>query len=346
MKNTEYVIVGDGYAALFFAHELLKNGRTFLLYSGGLSSASKISAGVVNPVVLKKFTTFDRADLQIERLRKTIHEMSGYLGDGLLIEEPVRRIFHDESEKKLWCKKAASSELEHFLSQDFQQFDNVLNPFGTGEVRSSARLNVAVFFERMTAYLQKNGHLICEKFYYKKLEVESNTYDDSVHYEKIVFAEGMGVKENPFFDSIPVNPNRGHNLQVELSVPFDYKSTFKKKHFLFPLDDGTFYYGGTYDREDLQTEINPAAVSQLNNGLQEIYQLDYSVLKINAGFRPTVKDRRPILGRHDLYGNLFVFNGLGARGVLNGAYYAPVLFDFTDRNIALPQEVDVERFRQ
>ena len=58
MKNVEYIIVGGGYAALFFAHQLIKNNKSFVLFSDGKKSASQVSAGIVNPMVLKKFTTF------------------------------------------------------------------------------------------------------------------------------------------------------------------------------------------------------------------------------------------------------------------------------------------------
>ena len=32
MKNIDYIIVGDGYAALFFAHQLIKNNKSFYLF--------------------------------------------------------------------------------------------------------------------------------------------------------------------------------------------------------------------------------------------------------------------------------------------------------------------------
>jgi aspartate oxidase len=32
MKNVDYIIVGDGYAALFFAHQLIKNNKVFIFF--------------------------------------------------------------------------------------------------------------------------------------------------------------------------------------------------------------------------------------------------------------------------------------------------------------------------
>ncbi|MDY3337877.1 FAD-dependent oxidoreductase [Riemerella anatipestifer] len=345
MKNVEYIIVGDGYAGLFFAHQLLKNNHSFVLFSDGEKGASQVSAGIVNPVVLKKFTTFWKAKEQIDFLTYTMKEIEAYTSANYLIKAPIHRIFHDESERELWKKKRLEKEeLKPFLSDDFSALENVENPFETGKVLKSSRLNVPLFFSGYLQYLEKQNKLIKEKFDYNQLSVENNKYKDW-SYKKIVFAEGIGVKNNPFFRDIMVNPNKGHHLKVKLSKELYSDVTIKKKHFLFPLEEtDVFYYGGTYDRDNTDEEIDTKAVEQLENGLKEFYPFDFEVKEICYGFRPTVKDRRPILGAHEQYSNLYVFNGLGARGILNGSYFSKVLYDFTLAKIELPEEVNHLRF--
>lgn len=154
----------------------------------------------------------------------------------------------------------------------------------------------------------------------------------------------MGVKENPFFSDITVNPNKGHHIKVKLSEPIPENITIKKKHFLFPTGNGLYFYGGTYDREQLHHHIDDSAVDQLVKGLSEFYPYDFEVAEVHFGFRPTVKDRRPIIGRHHEFNNLYVFNGLGARGILNGCYFSKELFDFSENNIPLHTEVSLDRF--
>ena len=73
----------------------------------------------------------------------------------------------------------------------------------------------------------------------------------------------MAVKENPFFAEIPVHQNKGHHLEVQLSVPLEDRFTIKKKHFIFPLNNGNYYYGGTYDREQIHHKIDDTAVEKL-----------------------------------------------------------------------------------
>ena len=341
MKNVDYIIVGDGYAALFFAHQLIKNNKSFYLFSEGKKSASFVSAGIINPAVLKRFTTFWLAQEQIDSLKKTLSEIEGYTHKNYLIEKPILRVFHDEKEKELWLKK--SNEIS-FLSNDFIKINSIKNPFGCGKVNHSARLNVRDFFTDLMNYLEQNSHLIKEKFDYNLVNTENSTYKD-IQFKNIIFAEGMAVKENPYFSEIPVEANKGHHLEVKISEKIEDDFTIKKKHFIFPLNENTYYYGGTYDREQTHHKIDDSAVEKLTNALAEFYPNDFEVTQVKFGFRPTVKDRRPIVGAHSEFKNFYVFNGLGARGILNGNYFAINLYNHLENGEEIHPEVDLKRFQ-
>lgn len=341
MTKVDYIIVGGGYAGYFFAHQLISAGKRFVLISDQKSSASEVSAGIINPVVLKRFTTFWLAAEQITFLEKTLTEIEKYTGENYLIKENIRRIFHDEAERDLWLKKAQTPELKPFLKIEITTLQDVENPFGAGSVNNSARLDVAAFFKDFKNFLDLNNHLRHEKFNYNELKADSYR---GIGFKNIVFCEGMGVLQNPYFKDIPVLPNKGHHLKVELSEPLKHAHTVKKKHFLFPLSSKLYYYGGTYDRFEVENHVDEAAVSQLKYGLSEFYKKEFEVAEINYGWRPTVKDRRPILGRHPENQNFYVFNGLGARGILNGCFFAKALFEFIENDKPLMPEVDLKRF--
>lgn len=344
MKNVDYIIVGDGYAGLFFAHQLIKNNKSFVLFSEEKKSASQVSAGIINPVVLKKFTTFWKAQEQIDFLKNTLGEIESYTGKNYLIEAPIHRIFHDENEQNLWLKKSDNEALIHFLDKKFDRLNVVKNDFLTGKVNQSARLYVNGFFSGLFSFLESQDKLIKEKFDYSKIDTSNSIYKD-FKFKNILFCEGMGVKDNPYFSDIAVIPNKGHHIKVKLSTPIPENITIKKKHFLFPTYNGLYFYGGTYDREQLHHHIDDSAVEQLVKGLSEFYPSDFEVEEVNFGFRPTVKDRRPIIGSHHQHKNLYVFNGLGARGILNGCYFSKSLYDFIEHDIALDEEVSLNRFK-
>lgn len=343
MKKVDYLIVGDGYAAMFFAHQLILNQISFVLFSADKKSASRVSAGVVNPVVLKKFTTFWLAAEQIDFLNKTMLEIEAYTGANYLIQENIHRIFHDENEKNLWSMKTESEELQPFLNPIFQTDEIVKNPYGTGSVNQSARLDVNGFFNGMLSYLEERNLLVNEAFDYSK--IQDLTYKN-FNFKHLVFCEGMGVRANPYFNDIQVIANKGHHLKVKLSKPMDHRFTLKKKHFLFPLNDQSYYYGGTYDPNERENEIDDFKTEELITGLKEFYPHDFEVEEVNYGFRPTVKDRRPIMGSHPEHKDYYIFNGLGARGILNGCYFSRELYNHIENGATLMSEVDIRRFKK
>ena len=343
MKNVDYIIVGDGYAAYFFAHQLILHQKSFVLFSANKKSASRVSAGIVNPLVLKKFTTFWLAAEQIEFLTKTLGEIESYTGKNYLINERIHRIFHDENEKTLWSGKTETDELKSFLNPAFETLETIKNPFGTGEVNHSARLDVDAFFEGISSYLEANDMLIHEEFAYNK--IQDSTYKN-INFKNIVFCEGMAVRANPFFNDIQVIANKGHHLKVKLSQKMNHHYTLKKKHFLFPLNDDVYYYGGTYDPNERGNEIDDFKTEELITGLSEFYPHDFEIEEVNYGFRPTVKDRRPILGNHPDHQNYYIYNGLGARGILNGCYFSKELYEHIENGKPLMAEVDIKRFNK
>ena len=340
--KVDYIIVGGGFAALFFAHQLIKNKKSFRIYSGPGKGASRISAGIINPVVLKRFTSFENALEHIEVLENLFKEISAYLNENFIVNEPTRRIFHDENEKKTWLKKSTNEKLALFLDSTFETIPNIINPLESGTVNRSFRIDVPYFFECFEKYLIEHDYLIQEDFIYDDLDVQNSKYQNSV-FSKIVFAEGMGVKNNPFFKEIPVLSNKGHHLIIKFNQ-YKLSSTIKKKFFLFPLNDSEYYYGGTYDPQNNSIGVDSSAVEKLVEGLKEMIDEPFEIVATPYGYRPTVQDRKPILGKHPEFTNLYVFNGLGTRGLLNGTNYSIVLYNFIENDIPLANEIDIERF--
>lgn len=342
MDNTEYIIVGGGYAGLFFAHQLIKNNIPFILYHNLQKSGSHISAGVCNPVILKRFNTFWKSKEQMEYLKVIFSEIEKYTQKKYLIDEPVVRIFHNENEKKQWLSNSVKENLKPYLNNDFINLESVQNPFGSGIVDQSCRIDVENFFHDFLNYLDNNSYLRKEDFDYNEIDIKHSKYK-TVSFKKIIFCEGVFVKNNPFFNDLPIQPNKGHCLEVDLSQAVD-PYILKKKHFLFSLDKNKYYYGGTYDRFDQTDEINDISVAELKNGLEEIYNNPYQITGIKKGFRATVADRKPVLGTHPDFENFYIFNGLGARGVLNGSYFSKDMFNYIENGSPLELEIDASRF--
>ena len=343
MVHIDYIIVGGGFAGFFLAHQLQKNNLSFIIYNGDQISGSHISAGVCNPVILKRFSTFWKSKEQMEYLETIFSEIQCYTRNNYIIHEPVARIFHDEAERKQWRRNAQKEDLNPFLNTDFISLGSIENPLECGVVKNSCRIDVYHFFKDLFTYFKNNNCLVNESFHHQLIDTENGIYKN-FKFKNIVFCEGIHTRDNPYFDKVPVLPNKGHCLEVKINQTID-PFIIKKKHFLFSLSDNRFYYGGTYDRFDQSDDIDPEFVGELENGLKAFYKNEFSITKVRTAFRATVDDRRPILGTHPEFKNLHIFNGLGARGVLNGSYFSKVMLDYLENQVELDPEISVSRFQ-
>ena len=71
---------------------------------------------------------------------------------------------------------------------------------------------------------------------------------------------------------------------------------------------------------------------------------NYKIIEQVAGMRPTVTDRRPLVGQHPKYKNLYVLYGLGTRGVMIAPYVANQLYKYIENGTPIDQEVSISRF--
>lgn len=345
MENVDYIIVGQGFAGSFFAFELLKNKQSFILIDHFQLNASHIAAGVYNPVVLKRFAPIWNAHNQIEFLEKKTLELESFLSISLLNPHSVARIFHDEEEKQIWLNKANNKEINPFLnSQILEKPSNITAPFGMGLVNKSGRIDAPLLIEKFRNYLIKNNRLLNNSFQHTQLQCLSTGFQyGTIQAAKIVFAEGMGVAHNPFFNYLPIYPNKGECLEVHIEAPLeDY--IYKKKSFLFARAPHTFYVGGSYSLTELSQQPTSTVRKTLLSEAAEIYSGKMEVMKHQFAFRPVTQDRRPMVGEHPHYKNMFLLNGLGTRGSILGAYFAHQLFQSIENLQPIEKEADIQRY--
>jgi glycine/D-amino acid oxidase-like deaminating enzyme len=114
--------------------------------------------------------------------------------------------------------------------------------------------------------------------------------------------------------------------------------------FIVPLGNDRYRVGATYARTF--DSLAPTAVNRtwLINQFKKYAALPFEVLFHGAGLRPTVPDRRPIVGTHPNYQSLSCINGLGSRGVLWAPFLADLLVKHLYLDTSLPDNLTVRRF--
>ncbi len=342
----DYIVVGLGLAGAAFCETLKKNKKNFLVISDDSQTSSKVAGGLSNPVILKRFTLAWKADMLMPISRKFYEELEKELNNDLIVDQPILRKFSSSEEQNLWFEASDKIFLRDYLSSELVRNNNkALNaPFDFGKLNGAYRLKTETFLNAFRKRLIASGNFINETFDYDDLNVK----DDAVSYrnisaKKIVFAEGFGLKKNPYFNYLPMQGSKGEYILIE-SKELKESKAIKSSVFVIPFDKNLYLVGANYDPKDKDNEPSEDTKQELVGKLNKVVNCSYQVVGQVAGVRPTVKDRRPLMGSHPKYPHLSVLNGFGSHGVMIAPWAAQELFSYLEEEKKLITEVDIQRF--
>lgn len=340
------MIVGLGIAGISFCEVLERHNYSFKVIADGSQTSSMVAGGLYNPVTLKRFTPAWNAREQLGFAIPFYKDLEVKLKVQLDYNVPILRRFASVEEQNLWFEAADRPLLQPYLSTKIRPSTNpnINAPFGYGEVLHTGRVATKILLSAYSDYLLGNNSLLRETFDHGSLGMVDGLMEyKSVKARNIVFAEGYGLKNNPYFNYLPLNGNKGELLTIKAPGLGEHRIV-KSSVFIIPLGDDLYRVGATYNPRDKSNLPTGEAKQELLDKLNTFLECDYEVVDHVAGIRPTVVDRKPLAGRHPIYGNMHVLNGLGSRGVMIGPWAAQLLFDQIENNIALPKEMDIERF--
>ncbi len=346
MKNVDFIIVGAGLAGLCFARYCQQNNLSFVIYDNNVRSSSLVAGGMYNPVVLKRFTPIWMAEEQLNIALPFYKSLEQELGEKLLFELPIYRKFASVEEQNNWFVACDKPNLSSYFNNTlhFSKIPNIPSPFGFGEVYETGYLDVAKFLQLYRKHLQSNNCFIQSTFNYSKMTLEEDnvTYED-IKAKNIVFAEGFSLQNNPFFNDFPLDGTKGELLLVRIP-DLKLDKIVKSNIFILPFRGDLYKVGATYDWNDKTDVPTEEAKEELINNLRDLITCDFKIVEHLAGVRPTVKDRRPLIGTHYMHKNLHLLNGLGTRGVLLAPFLAnELLLSITSQHF-IDNEWNINRY--
>lgn len=342
----DYLIVGLGLAGVSFCEQLEKSGKTFKVISDTSQTSSIVAGGLYNPVILKRFTMAWKAKEQLALSMPFYLSLEKKLDIKLDYNLPVLRRFASIEEQNLWFEACDKPGLEDFLSSKLLKNTNsgIDAPFGYGEVLNTGRIDTAGMISGYKTYLLSKELFWHESFDYEAFQTVSQYHIyKTIKAKYIVFAEGYGLKKNPFFKYLPMTSTKGEYLTIK-APQLNETRAIKSSIFLIPWKKDLYRVGATYKWKDVTNLPTIASKSELLEKLGSLIQCEYEVVDQVAGIRPTVTDRRPLVGRHPEEQNIFVLNGFGSRGVMIAPYASEQLLNLIKKNEALHPEMDIGRF--
>ncbi len=344
--KVDCLIVGSGLAGLCFAETLVQKGRSFAVISDDSQSASEVAGGLYNPLILKRFTLAFQAAAQLDYAMPFYEKVEQRLGQQFDYKQEVVRILHEPAEQNRWFEARDRKGYERFMDETLLQntTPQINAPHKLARVLETGRLDTAAFRSAHREWLEAQGLLIQERFTYDRLEITPDALRyGTIEASHIVFAEGFGLKQNPFFNHLPLQGSKGELLTIH-APELKEERVVKSSVFIIPLGNHHFRVGATYDNHNLNQETTEKAKDYLLSQLDKFLDTPYTVVNHVAGVRPSVSDRRPLVGQHHQHHKLWVLNGFGSRGVMIAPYASMALYEAIFEDKALPEELDIRRF--
>lgn len=343
----DYIIVGAGIAGISFAETAFLNDKSFIVISDKSQNSSYIAAGLYNPVILKRFSMPLDAKEHLEYIKPFYRAIEERLKVKFDISLPIYRKFTSAEEQNNWFEAADKPGLSSFLSTTVvhTKYFGIDSPFGYGEVLHTGYIDTDLFLDSYHQFLDEQNCLSKNTFNHDELHVNDEYIEyKGIKAKNIVFAEGFGLHANPYFKHLPLDGTKGELLIIK-APDLKLNVAINASIFMLPIGNDSYKIGATYEWYDKTAAPTEAGRNELIEKLEELISCDYTILHHFAGIRPTVKDRKPLIGTHNLYERVHLLNGLGTRGVMLGPPMAKALFDSIENNIAVDKKVSIHRFR-
>lgn len=342
----DYLIIGSGLAGIGFSETALQNGKSILVMDNNSQNSSKIAGGLYNPVILKRFSEVWKAQEQLVLMNEFYSVLEDKLKIKVDFKKPILRKFFSVEEQNNWFSASDKEALTPFLSVDLitKKYSGIDSPYNYGEVLQTGYVDTVVLLKKYREFLSDNDLFFEQSFEYESLEILS----DHIRYKEIeakhiIFAEGFGMHANPYFNHLPLDGTKGE-LFIIKAPQLNLDVIVNTSVFILPLGDDLFKVGATYNWKDKTDQPTEEGKAELLARIKEIINCDFEIVQHFAGVRPTVKDRRPLIGTHSIYNSIHILNGMGTRGVMLAPAMAKALYDNIENDIPLDKEIDIKRF--
>jgi len=343
--QTQIIIVGFGIAGANLAFTLYKRGIDFIVIDEHREvTSSKVAAGLYNPITGRRAVKTWLADELFPFAQTFYQSIEEELNITLLNDRNGYRLYKEDKDQAKMLRKSQEPQFKGYLNTDFEglNFKENIQDMGGVEILQSGNLSISPYLDAFKQKLTNEGTFRDELFEYDQLSSSSEQvqYKD-ISAEKVIFAEGFRAMDNPFFSWLPFAVTKGEMLKIKSTLPQTH--IINKGFFILPIGNSEFLVGSSYERV-VDESITEKGRKTVSDKLDALLKVPYKIIGQYAAVRPTVLDRKPFLGVHPENKNVFIFNGMGTKGVTLSPYFAEQFVNHLFSSVELNSEVNIERY--
>jgi glycine oxidase len=344
-SSQTFIIVGAGLAGLTLAKNLLDQKQKVILFDNQENHSSLIAAGLINPLVFRRMTKSWRLDEFTDELISFYTQLEEKTNSQFLNPIIIRRLFSSDEEKESWFKRENQAEFTAYMEACTEadlNYQNCINTYGSAKVKNAFWVNTTEFLKQLKDQIAESALIYNESFKYNLLDTAQKKYQ-SIAYDEIVFCEGYMNIYNPWFKEIPIQTTKGETLTIT-SSNLPTEESLNRKCFVLPVEKNVFRIGATYVWDTKDLDLTEEGKNTLLEHLKVLTDEPIQIVQQQAGIRPTVLDRRPVIGTHFAEKNIHLFNGLGTKGYMMAPLLAKEMAAFLLKMGTIHPECRIERF--
>lgn len=342
--SLQTLIVGQGTAGSILAWKLHRSGHALrVIDDGHRTSSSRVAGGMVNPVQGQRLSLAWRIEDCLPAARAFFREVADFFGRDFFHEAPILRLLDNEREAEFLEQRREQERYGPFLGEARAAGTNptLADEHGGLFIHQSGYVDTNAFLDCLRDYFQAEGILCHAEFRHDELAVN----DDRIRWreleaERVIFAEGFRILDNPWFAEFNFQPNKGEILTLSADQVFPEHPVNRGK-WIIPLPDGAAWCGSTYGRgltDCSPTEDGRAKILEKARAILPGHALN--VIGHRAGVRCATGDHIPRAGFHPDHPRIGVFNGFGSKGNVFAPWLAAQFTEFLITGKPLPPECD------
>ena len=346
----DLVIVGQGIAGTIlydFAKTKFKN--ILIISNKNISSSTEVAAGIYNPISIKRCTLSWGVEEILPYSLSYYKNLQQKLDQKIIFSTEILKLFLNKEDKENWEIKKSNNLAGSYIKEIKNKinYSFLKTNLGGAVISSSGYVNINLIANMFFKQMSKNKIFWNEKFDHSLLKVYQNhiKYKD-IKSKRIVFCEGDRGAENPFFKNCRFSLCKGEVLLCKTNKNLNFKHILSKEVFIVPKEKNIIQVGATYERDYLSRDITSTAADFLIQKTKKIIDCELEIIQQKAAIRPTVIDRRPIIGSHLKYKNMHIFNGFGSKSVVLAPYFANSFINNLLSGNTLLTEVNPYRFKR
>lgn len=325
MNSPEILIVGQGLAGTVLGWSLDRAGIEWrMIDAGHENAASRVAAGVINPVTGQRWVKTWRVDELWPEAKEFYQAIGEDLGVSLWREMKVRRYWRTDKQERVLRSKMERGVLAPYI-ESIDGKSCVIAPV--------ARVDLGAMLSAARQRWLAEGRLTEGRVEWDSLDESDDTL--------VIDCTGAAARVGPFSEwNFAVS--KGEVLRV--SAPqLEPNLILHRGYWVLPVENEDAWLGATHEPGIDNVEPTSEARDALLATAEKLTGEKFTPRAHMVGLRLASHDMHPVVGRHPDNPRRGILSALGSKGVLYARWLARQWVEHLNGGVAFDSTADIAR---